>query len=282
MGDSLPRAFPNLGPDYFPALYGGEINFEDRTSYIKPFLADWADADRLILSTEHPYWKKMEELYEAFLHVGKNSFYTGWPDLHQGADCLVGFRGPQKLAMDLFDEPEAIARMLERVSADFFNVYEHYYQKLTNAGQPSTSWTGIVSTRKWHVPSNDFSYMIGPEQFDDFFLEGLREECNYMEATVHHLDGTGCLRHLDSLLGIESLNAIQWIWGAGQGDVTDWMEVFKKVQAAGKGLQIYAIYPHHLDLLMEQLKPEGLWLQICGATTEEEGEFLLKKISQWT
>ncbi|MEN8256104.1 MAG: hypothetical protein ABFR33_11625, partial [Verrucomicrobiota bacterium] len=92
MGDALPHAWPDLGPDYFPALYGGELVFEESTSYIKPFLKDWADADSLELSREHPYWKKMEELCDTFLEVGKNRFHVGYPDLHPGADCLVGIR----------------------------------------------------------------------------------------------------------------------------------------------------------------------------------------------
>lgn len=280
MGDALPTVFPNLGPDFFPSLYGGEIVFEDRTSYIKPFLNNWADAEKVSFSFEHPYWEKMKELYAAYLEIGKNTFYTGWPDLHPGADCLVGIRGPQNMAVDLFDEPEAVKKMLRRVTADFFKVYDYYYEMLTAAGQLCTGWPGVVSSRKWHVPSNDFSYMIGPDQFDEFFLEGLKEECEHMEANLHHLDGPGCLRHLDSLLKIDSLNAIQWVWGAGNGEVTDWLDVFQRCQFAGKGIQLTAL-PQHLDVLMESLSPNGVWLQISGVTSEEEGAAILKKVSKW-
>jgi hypothetical protein len=281
MGDALPTIFPTLGPDFFPALYGGEIIFEDTTSYIKPFLEDWADADQLVLSREHSYWKKMEELYDAFLVAGKNKFYTGWPDLHPGADGLVGLRGPQALAIDLFDEPDAVKMLLKKVTADYFEVYDHYYTKLSAARQACTGWPGMVSTRKWSVPSNDFSYMISPAQFNEFFLEGLREECDFFEANIHHLDGVGCLNHLDSLLEIKSLNAIQWVWGAGKGEVTDWLDVFKKIQAAGKGIQLLSVEPKHLDRLMENLRPEGVWMHLVGVTSIEEGDALLKKISQW-
>jgi hypothetical protein len=281
MGDALPRVYPNLGPDFFPSLYGGEVVFEENTSYIKPFLRDWEDAADLSLSKEHPYWKKMEELYAAYLEMGENRFYVGWPDLHPGADCLVGIRGPQQLAMDLFDEPEAVKQMLGWVTSDFLDVYDHYYRKLTDAGQACTGWPGVVSTRKWHIPSNDFSYMISPDQFNEFFLEGLTAECSRFEASLYHLDGVGALRHLDSLLEIKSLNAIQWVWGAGHGEVTDWIEVFKKVQAAGKGLQLQSVHPRHLNVLMEELRPEGLWIQICGIESENDADAVLQRISKW-
>ena len=223
----------------------------------------------------------MEELYDAFLEIGKNRFYVGWPDLHPGADCLVGLRGPQNMAMDLFDEPEAVKAALKVVTREFFQTFDHYHAKLKAAGQPGTGWPEIVSTKKWHVPANDFSYMIGPDQFDEFFLEGLREECRHFEATLHHLDGPGCLNHLDSLLGIEELNAVQWVWGAGNGEVTDWLDVFKRVQAAGKGLQLLYVHPHHLETIMDHLRPGGVWMNLVGVRSEEEGEALLKKIESW-
>ncbi len=281
MGDALPRQCPNLGPDFFPALYGGEMVFEDSTSFINPFLPSWAEADRLVWSREHPYWKKMEELYDAFLEAGKNTFYVGWPDLHPGADCLVGLRGPQAMAIDLFDEPEAVKTMLKMVTKDFFEVYDHYYKKLTASGQTCTGWPEIVSTRKWHVPSCDFSYMIGPEQFDEFFLDGLRQECDFFEASLHHLDGVGCLNHLDSLLEIESLNAVQWVWGAGKGTALNWIDVFKKIQAAGKGIQLLEVRPDQLDSIIETLRPEGVWMKITGVESEAAGNALLKKVSHW-
>jgi hypothetical protein len=281
MGDALPLALPNLGPDYFPALYGGDLIFEKTTSYIKPFLKDWETADSVKLSRKHPYWKKMDELYDAFLEVGKGRFYVGWPDLHPGADCLVGIRGPSEMAMDLYDEPDVIKQMIPQVTRDFLETYDYYYQKLSAAEQACTGWPGVVSSRKWHVPSCDFSYMIGPDQFNEFFLEGLREESEHFEASLHHLDGPGCLNHLDSLLGIEKLNAVQWVWGAGNGNASDWIAVFQKIQTAGKGLQIVEIEPKHIDVIIENLRPEGVWMNVVGVKTEEQGEHILKQVARW-
>jgi hypothetical protein len=281
MGDALPINSPKLGPDFFPALYGGEVIFEDTTSYIKPFLKDWADAGSLSFSRQHPYWLKVEELYAALLEAGRNKFYMGWPDLHPGADCLVGLRGPQEMAVDLYDEPEAIKKMLAQVTRDFFETFDFYYNRLTAAGHPCTGWPRMISTRKWHVPSCDFAYMIGPEQFNEFFLEGIREECNFLEASLFHLDGIGSLKHLDSLLSIDSLSAVQWVWGDGKGCVTDWLDVFKKIQAAGKGIQLVYVQPEHLDCLMENLRPEGVWVKLDNITSVEEGEAILQKISKW-
>ena len=280
MGDALPKFIPNLGPDFFAACYGGKMVFEQTTSFIEPFLKNWDDADKLEFDWKNPYFLKMEELYQAILEVGKNRFYIAWPDLHAGGDCLAGFRGPANLAMDLYDNREHIKISLKKVTQDFFRLYDYYYDKLTNASQPCTGWPGVVSTYKWHVPSNDFSYMISPKDFNGIFLEGLREENRYMEANIHHLDGPGCLRHLDSLLGINELNMIQWVFGAGRGRASDYIELYKKVQAAGKGLQFQDVEVDELDILISELRPEGVWMHVNTAD-REQSEAVLKKIRKW-
>jgi hypothetical protein len=280
MGDALPVVTPNLGPDFFAACYGGELVFEEITSFIKPFVKDWDELDNLKFNWDNPYMKLTEEFYDILLDKGRNLFYVGWPDLHADADCLVGFRGPQNLAMDLYDNRERIKPALERVVADFFKLYDHYYNRLTAAAQPCTGWPGIVSTKKWHVPSNDFSYMISPADFNELFFDVLVKENQYMEANVHHLDGKGCLNHLDKILKIKELNMIQWVYGDGQGRASDYIPVYKKIQNAGKGIQIQEVFSDELDIIMSELKPEGVWMHV-NAANEEEADLILKKIRKW-
>ena len=52
--------------------------------------------------------------------------------------------------------------------------------------------------------------MVSKETFDDLFLPGIRQECRHAEASLYHLDGPNALTHLDSLLEIPELDAIQW------------------------------------------------------------------------
>ncbi len=146
--------------------------------------------------------------------------------------------------------------------------------------QAITTWAGFVSTRKWYVPSNDFSCMISKAMFDDVFLPGIAAECRFYEASIYHLDGPTALQHLDSLLSIPQLNAIQWVYGAGHGRATDWLHVYRKIQAAGKGMQIWAA-PDEVDTLMENLRPGGVWLGIGGVQDAEHGQHLIDMIAKW-
>lgn len=280
-GDSLPQAYPNLGPEVFSAWFGCELGFGENTVWSIPILEDWDDLEGVRFSTDSFYWQKIVEITDAYLNVGKGKFYTGITDLHPGGDAIAAFRDPARLNIDMIETPEKVKLLLEYVNQTFFAVYDMMSDKLHAAGQPLSSWPGIVSTKRWYVPSNDFSCMISKPMFDEVFLPGIREECRFLETSIYHLDGPNALHHLDSLLEIPELNAIQWVYGEGNGRASDWMHVYKRCQAAGKGLQI-TLAPEEVDSFMENLRPEGLWLHICGVRDAEEAGAIISTVSRWT
>jgi hypothetical protein len=69
------------------------------------------------------------------------------------------------------------------------------------------------------------------------FLPGIVRECRFYERSIYHLDGPGALRHLESILSIPELNALQWVPGAGRENFSQWVQVYRQVQAAGKGIR---------------------------------------------
>ena len=280
LGDALPMCFPNLGPDVFSAFLGAELEYGETTSWSKPFLHDWRDAAKIQFSEDNYYWRKILEMTDAMLAAGKGKFYTGITDLHPGGDAIAALRDPMQLNIDLVDSPQEVKKLLSHVTGIYLRVFDFFCDKLQAAGQAISSWPGIVSSRRWYVPSNDFSCMISKEMFDEFFLDGIAAECRHTQASIYHLDGPGALRHLDSLLAIPELNAIQWVPGAGQGRAVDWLPVYKKCQAAGKGLQI-GLEVDEWDVIQQELRPEGLWLRIHGIRSSSEADALLRQATKW-
>lgn len=279
LGDALPIAWPNLGPEVFSAFFGQELEYTADTSWSRPIIEDWNHVEHVRFSEENFYWKKLLGMTDALLEAGRGLFYVGISDLHPGADALAAFRDPMALNTDLLLVPDRVQGLLGQVNRAYFQVFDFYYEKLSAAGQAITGWPGIVSTKKWYVPSNDFSCMISKKMFDEVFLPGIREECRHLEAAIYHLDGPGALRHLDSLLEIPELNAIQWVYGAGNGRASDWLHVYRRCQEAGKGIQIFA-EAGELALFIENLRPEGVWLNI-NVNGREEADAVLKRISRW-
>ena len=279
LGDALPSVYPNLGPEVFSAFFGQELEFSEGTSWSVPVLHDWAEVGKLKFSDQNFYWKKVNEMTDALLAVGHGKFYTGLTDLHPGGDAIAAFRDPINLNMDMIDAPEQVKELLAYINTTYFKVLDVFTGRLQKAGQAISTWAGIVSTKRWYVPSNDFSCMISPEMFDAMFLPGIAEECRHNEASLYHLDGPGAIKHLDSLLSIKELNAIQYICNPGER-ASDRIPLYKRCQAAGKGLQI-GLAVNEVDLLMRELRPEGLWLSVYGVGDRDSAEAVIKAISNW-
>jgi hypothetical protein len=281
VGDTLPVAYPNLGPDVFASFYGCPLHFGDYgTSWSEPVLHDWSQADHLRLNWDSPYLRKLHEMTDALLEVGKDKFIVGMTDWHPGGDCIAALRDPQNLAMDMILHPEEVKTLLGRLEADYFAVYETFYEKLRAAGQPITTWLPLLHDGKYYVVSNDFSIMIGKQMFDDIFLPGIVNECRYLDRSIYHLDGPGALRHLDSLLEIPELHAIQFVFGAGNEGYHKWVDVYRRIQAAGKGVQVICDFAE-LPQVMETLDPHGLFLEVSGAPSRQAAEGVLRELEKW-
>ncbi len=119
LGDTLPVAWPNLGPEIFSAFYGCPIHFGDYgTSWSDPILEDWEHADELRLDWDSPYLRQLHVMTDLLLEAGEGLFITGMTDWHVGADCVAAFRDPQNLAMDMLLYPEEVRRLLARLEAE--------------------------------------------------------------------------------------------------------------------------------------------------------------------
>jgi hypothetical protein len=280
LGDTLPVAYPNLGPEVFSSFYGCPLFFGDYgTSWSEPILHDWAEVDQLALDWQHPYLHKLHDMTDALLELGRGHFITGMTDWHPGGDCLAAFRDPKNLALDMIDHVAEVKALLARIEADYFAVYDMFYAKLRAAGQPIASWIALPCSGKFYIPSNDFSIMISNKMYREVFLPGIVNECRFLDRSIYHLDGPKALRHLDSLLAIPELTALQFVPGAGNEGFAKWVDVYRKAQAAGKAIMVYCT-PAEIDLVIETLDPSGVYLQVEGVDSRETGVTLLQRVQR--
>jgi hypothetical protein len=279
-GEILPSFWPNLGPEILTSALGAELLFGEETSWSVPMLQDWEDLPTLAVDPDTSYVRVILEMTRRALEVGRGKFLVGLTDLHPGGDLAASLRDPQQLCVDLALAPERVHRLMAQLRPCFYHFYELQRRLLLDAGQSlTTSWLPLLAEGRYYIPSCDFSCLISPRQFQEFFLPEITEEIEWLDRSIYHLDGPNALRHLDTLLKIDKLDAVQWVWGAGQGPASRWMPVFQRIQGAGKCLHI-SIEPWELDLFMEALHPEGVMLCTSAASTEE-ADALLARVRRW-
>jgi hypothetical protein len=280
--DALPIAWPNLGPEVFSAYYGCPMIYSEGTAWSEPIQKSWRpdEVDALRLDTDGFFFQKTLEMTDAFLERAKGRFIVGMTDLHPGGDCIAAFRDPQLLCFDMLEHIDAVKQLCDRVTKDFIRIFDIFYERLAGADMPGASWLPTVSRGKYHIPSNDFSCMISDDMFYDVFLPGIIEECRHMDRTIYHLDGPDALRFLDTLLAVPEIHAIQWVAGSNYDYWGDWIEVYQRIQAAGKA---FVMSPpiDELDKVFEALRPEGVWLNLGWVNDEETARGVVEKVKRW-
>jgi hypothetical protein len=279
-GETFPIYWPNLGPNVYAAFYGGELEFGEVTSWSEPIVRDWDDLDHLTLDTKNVYFQKIEALTRHALERCAGKFLVGYTDLHPGVDCAAAWRGLDQMCIDMVDNPEQVQRLVELSIADFETVYGHFDALLKAANQPSSSWMGIPSFGRMHIPSCDFAALISPRFFEEFGKPVLEREVKTMTHNVFHLDGKGVARHLDTILSVPEVHAIQRVQGVGDDlPIMQWAPFIREIQARGVPV-IVDLNKNELDDFMAEMDPEGLFLWVATESEEEELA-LLRRVETW-
>lgn len=160
------------------------------------------------------------------------------PDIGGALDILVSFRTNETLMYDMFDYPDEVERLIWEVHDLLFRYYRELNEIIRRYQNGYTDWSSLYSDKDSLVLQCDFSFMIGPGMFDEFAKPELQAACKKLSRSIYHLDGSGQLPHLDSILGISELDVVQWVPDPGQENCGLWPEVFGKINKAGKKIQI--------------------------------------------
>lgn len=258
-------------------FFGCEPMFTGSTVWVKP-LEDAGDGYPPVSFDKDNKWLKFmldftgycakqdgfaEGRYHLVPHVGNSA-----------ADTLSLIRSDEKLMIDILENPGWVRQSVEKIAQALYYVSDKIMDIIGYGNKSYSSWWGCVADKPVATADADISCMLSPGQFEDFFLEQIAAQLGRAPYSQYHLDGAGALAHLDALLGLPQLNAIQWVPGAGREAVMQWVPVIKKIQRAKKGVLAYAA-PKEVPGLLDEIKsPEGLCISTWCASEGEAYELL--------
>ena len=105
-------------------------------------------------------------------------------------------------------------------------------------------------------------------------IPSIRREAAYLEHCIYHYDGKDALGHIDDILAIKEIDCVQWVPGAGQPRSVEWLDLLKKIQAAGKSLWINDWTAEEIKAHFRELEPNKVAFSLRTGT-QEEAEALL-------
>jgi hypothetical protein len=283
VGDSFPVFWPNVGPEISATVFGSELTFTESTSWSHP-VVHAAEGWQQLLATppdfDNLYWRTIEEMTAVAIERCEGRYMVGITDLHGNYDILAALRDPMHLCMDLIDCPDLVMQAGHHVADAYVTMFNRLYQKVSTAGFGSTTWLPMIHDGPAYVPSCDFWIMVSPAMAEEMMIPDILTEMAPLQRSIFHLDGPKALLHLDLLLDLPQLNAVQWVYGAGAGPAARWVEVYQRIQAAGKSLQLIAHDAADALAVTEQLDLEGVWITIEQPfESVEEAESFLDRIS---
>ena len=263
LGEAFPNMDVSLGPGSLAAYLGSEVGMNDDTVWFQPCIDDWDEAGELTFNPDDKWWKIHYDLVKRIREFVGDDVLLDMPDLMENIDVLSSLRGAQELMMDTIEDPDAIGERVNQVT----NAYFEYYDRMRELVEDKDGGNAYNCFQIW-APGRlsklqcDASAMMSKEMFDDFVLESLRTQSEKLDYVLYHLDGPGAIRHLDSLMTIEGIDALQWTPGDNGPDGTceDWDQIYDKVIAAGKSLWI-KVYSGGFDD----------WIRNCDRVVQKYG-----------
>lgn len=286
-GDTIPSFTPGLNIAYTAALAEASVTYGN-SDWIDPTVTDWDEAPEPRFDPSKPLMKRVIETSEALAENSRGRYIIETPSYVDCVTTMSQMRGTEAFGIDLVDVPEKVARYRDRFVDALLDSAAFWNEFIRSRGYPgTTNWTGILSTDWGNQIQCDYCVMIGHDMFEWLVMPEMRREAAFFGNVVYHLDGPGEVRHLDALLEIPEIKAVQWVPIAGSDKPTSghWIPLLKRIQEAGKALQVYA-RADEIDLYKEHLKPEGLFLHF-GFTKqpalqcEADCEQLIKRIEKW-
>ena len=291
LGESFPNLNIDFGPGSLASYLGSEIGFKEDTVWFNKCLDSWDGVPKLTFDPENKWFKKHLQLAKDCQALAGDDFYVDMPDLMENIDVLASLRGAQDILFDLLDEPEMIGERIQEVTDIYYEYYDRFYDVIKdeeggNAYAVFQIW-GPGRTVKLQC---DFSAMMSPEDFRKYIQPSLRSQSENVDHVLYHLDGPAAIKHMDALMEIEGIDALQWTSGdAGpDGTLPDWDVIYDKAIAAGKSIWVkvysgeFEDWIRNVDRIVNKYGSHSLFLLFPEMSMEQAAYLLDYADRNWS
>ena len=291
LGESFPNLNIDFGPGSLASYLGSEIGFKEDTVWFNKCLDSWDGVPKLTFDPENKWFKKHIQLAKDCQALAGDDFYVDMPDLMENIDVLASLRGAQDILFDLLDEPEMIGERIQEVTDIYYEYYDRFYDIIKdeeggNAYTVFQIW-GPGRTVKLQC---DFSAMMSPEDFRKYIQPSLRTQSENVDHVLYHLDGPAAIKHMDALMEIDGIDALQWTSGdAGpDGTLPDWDVIYDKAIAAGKSIWVkvysgeFEDWIRNVDRIVKKYGSHSLFLLFPEMSMEQAAYLLDYADRNWS
>lgn len=263
-GESIPHVSTYIGPGSLAIFLGSEPETVNGSVWFHEPEQWSGELEALRFDENNLWWRRTESLIRAVHELNRDDAYLiGCPDLVENWDVLASLTGATNLLMRMLDDPDWVEGALATINQVYFDVFDRLYALIRgDAGEMMYGPFMLCGSGKTAKVQCDGSAMFSPDMFERFVLPSLKEQCGYLDRAMYHLDGTQCIGHLDHVLSLEEIDAVEWTpqAGAPQGTDPQWYPMYRKILEAGKSVQVLVDDPSRVPDLLDEIGTEGVFL----------------------
>lgn len=249
IGDGYPTVnLAGFGPGVLAAFCGATLDNSSGAVWFRPEKKKHISEVHCSYDPGNRWAARIRDIYRAGVDRWEGKVLMGMPDLGGVLDVAATLVGTEELLTDLYDEPEEVSRLIGEIETAWYAAY-HDFEEILRPQGGYTNWSGIASRKPGYIVQCDLCYMIGSAHFREFVLGTLKRDTERLDRVIYHLDGEGELRHLDDILSLPGIAAIQWEPGWGKPYGMYWEDVYRKIDEAGKHVWLTGSTEDNLGVL---------------------------------
>ncbi len=281
-GEAFPYFDAHIGPGNLAAFLGSRPSYAEDTVWFNECMDELDNHPPLVIDENNQSWRNQLALITYAREHADGRFLVSMPDLIENVDILASLRGAQNALMDMALQPDSVKQRVREINSAFFRVFDRIYDIVKDGrGGNCYSCFHIWGQGRTAKIQCDLAAMLSPAMFNDIVAPALEEQCDTLDCVLFHLDGSEALQHLDTLLAMPRIDAIEWTPepGAPHGGSSEWYELYRRILDAGKGVQAISVGPDEAEPMLDAVGAQGMYLTI-RTDSETEAQHLLDKLER--
>ena len=292
-GDAIHNVFVNFGPGVHAALLGAPYALKEDSIWfdLHPPIEKWDPIPDWKTDESHPLYQAIIEQTSTLCQASKGRYTVSYTDIGGQYDVLFSLRG-EALLTDMLECPETVKRAEKRLDDEFLAFFDQLTDLIGPSGCGFSGWIPMVHDKPWYPLQCDLSVMISPDMFESFVLPSLDYVSTAIGQSIYHLDGPEEIRHLEMILSLPHIHAIQWVplprtdLSRGGQMVQRFddqlsIELYRKTLAAGKKIVLLGVRPEQVSPIFEQAGSDGIYVQTFSDTRKDADLLLETAQRKW-
>lgn len=277
--DILPAAWPHIGTLPLATYLGAVPQYAENNVWYQPCMTDIEAHPPLKFDPLHPQVVQLENIVRRTVELSGDNYLVGMPAILGGVDVLAELRGTAELLMDMIENPDAVHRRLTEIQDAYEQAFGRMYDIIKAPdGSMAFGYFMLWGPGKTGLCQCDTASMFSPQMFAEFVIPYLRRQCEFLDWSMFHIDGSQCLAHLDLLLEIDQLDAIEYTPDPkvpGGGD-PHWYELYRRILRAGKSVWVANLVKEQVIPLLDAIGGRGVYVSVNGLSAADAEELAVK------